>query len=363
MVYPKKAKTWVEISRSALISNIHILQKKIGDCTFMAVVKSNAYGHGLIEIAKIVDKAGIPWFGVDNVDEGIALRRAGIQKKILVLGYTPNNRLNDCIQNGISFVVYNMKTIRKLKSIKTTKKIFVHIPIETGTTRQGVEGDELHALVQEIKKNPKIVIEGVSTHYANIEDTHDTAYATQQLKRYQNALQQLKSQGINPIWKHTAASAAAILFPETLFDMARIGIALYGLRSSERIQLPLKRVLTWKTIIAQIKDVKKNTPVSYGLTERVLRDSRIAVIPIGYWDGFDRKLSSKAYVSIHGKPCKIIGRVCMNMCMVDITNVPRARVDDVVILPTADEMAHIVQTINYEIVTRINPLIQKIIVP
>lgn len=386
-----KNKTWVEISKSALTSNIRAFRRHVGSGTaIMAVVKSNAYGHGLVETAKIAEKAGAAWFGVDNVDEGLMLRRAGISKPILILGYTLDARLADCVENRLSFVVYNLSTVKALRRLKLAplgskpakncKAAFVHLKIETGTSRQGVAGDELRRLVRELKKTPGVVIEGASTHYANIEDTTDSSYAELQLERYRENLEMLKREGVDPPWKHTACSAAAILFPETYFNLARIGIAMYGLWPSketlavakrEKRRLKLKPALVWKTVIAQIKRLPKGTPVSYGLTERTTRPSKVAILPIGYWDGYDRRgMSHVGQVLVRGQRCKVMGRVCMNMCIIDVTDVPGVAIEDEVVLlgrqrreaVTAEEIASKMDTINYEVVTRINPTIKRIVV-
>ncbi len=386
-----KNKTWVEISKDALAHNIQEFKRHVGaETALMAVVKANAYGHGLVETAKIADRSGAAWFGVDNVDEALRLRKNGIRKPILILGYTLNSRLKDCVQNGISFVAYNLETVRALRRLKlkrvgphpakNAKAAFVHIKIETGTTRQGLAGEELRRLVRELKKTPGVVIEGASTHYANIEDTTDSSYAELQLKRYQDGLRVMKSEGIDPPWKHTACSAAAILYPETYFNLARIGIAMYGMWPSketlavakrEKRMISLVPALTWKTVIAQIKTVKKGSPVSYGLTESVTRDSKLAILPVGYWDGYDRRgLSQTGQVLIRGHRCKIVGRICMNMCVVDVTDVKGVRVEDEVVLLgkqksqiiTAEDLAGKIGTINYEVVTRINPQTPRVVV-
>lgn len=390
------SKTWVEISRSALTANVKAFRNHLGNKTgVMAVIKSNAYGHGLVETAKIADAAGAEWFGVDSVDEGIQLRKNGIRKPILILGYTLNSRLKDCVANSLSFVVYNMETVKLLRSLKLKKlgtrpsknalAAYVHLKIETGTSRQGIAGNELRALVRALKKTNGVVIEGASTHYANIEDTTDSSYAELQLKRYHEGLQILRSEGIDPPWKHTACSAAAILFPETYFNLARVGIAMYGLWPSKETHatslasdvagrrkrpLILTPALTWKTVVAQIKHVKKGTPVSYGLTERVSRNARLAILPIGYWDGYDRRgMSNTGQVLIRGQRCKIVGRICMNMCVADVTDVRGVKPEDEVVLLgsqkmeriSAEDIASKMGTINYEVVTRINPLIPRIV--
>jgi len=384
------SKTWVEISRLALTSNIEAFRHHLGEkTTVMAVVKSNAYGHGLVQTAKIADRAGAAWFGVDSVDEGIELRKHGITKPVLVLGYTLSSRVKDCVTHDLSFVVSTMETVRALRALKlkpigprpskNAKAAFVHLKIETGTTRQGMNGEELRSLVRALKKTSGVVIEGASTHYANIEDTTDSSYARLQLKRYREGLEILRSEGIDPPWKHTACSAAAILFPDTHFNLARIGIAMYGLWPSKETHaiatrqkrpISLRPVLTWKTVIGQIKHVKKGTPVSYGLTHRMTRDSVLAILPIGYWDGYDRcGLSNTAEVLVRGHRCPVVGRICMNMCVIDVTDVKGVKTEDEVVLlgsqkgemVPAEDLASKIGTINYEVVTRINPLITRVV--
>lgn len=384
----REAKTWVEVSKRALTHNVRAFCEHLGSSvSVMAVVKSNAYGHGLVESATIAGAAGASWFGVDNIDEALALRKAGIKKPILILGYTLLTRLSDAIQNDVSFVIYNLESVRALKKLSLTGKkgsvAKVHLKIETGTTRQGLEGENLVRLVREIKKVPGILIEGASTHYANIEDTTDSSYAESQLRRFEQNVSLIHNEGIDPPHLHTACSAAAILFPKTHFNLARVGISMYGFWPSKetqavaqsgfighRVTLKLDPALTWKTVIAQIKHVKKGTFVSYGLTERLAHDSVLAVLPVGYWDGYDRELSSVGQVLIRGQRCKIVGRICMNMCLVDVTDVPEARVEDEVVLlgrqgserVTAQDIASKLETIHYEVVTRINPMLPRIIV-
>ena len=215
---------------------------------------------------------------------------------------------------------------------------------------------------------------GASTHYANIEDTTDASYAKSQLRRFEEEITLLHREGIDPPFLHTACSAAAILFPKTHFNLARIGISMYGLWPSKETQkeggIVLTPALAWKTIIAQIKTVPKGASVSYGLTERTTRASTLAILPIGYWDGYDRGLSSIGHVLIRGHICKIIGRVCMNMCVVDVTDLPHVHVEDEVVLLgrqgaeeiSAQDIASKLGTIHYEVVTRINPTVTRKVV-
>jgi alanine racemase len=371
-------KTWVEISKSALVANAKIFKRRAGaSVAVMAVVKSNAYGHGLALVAKTV-QPHLDWFGVDNVDEGLALRKAGIKKSVLILGFTPSWRMQDALRAGLRLTVSTLEQVRAAKSaaMKTSKRGYLHLKVETGTTRQGAELRDLPDIVQTIKSAKNLVLEGLSTHYANIEEATDHDYAAGQLETYGNALDILEAHGLRPDIKHTACTAAALLFPDTYFNLVRVGIGLYGLWPSLETQLDvqakgldieLRPALAWKTTIAQIKDVKRGTPVSYGLTEKMPRTGTVAVLGVGYWDGYDRGLSSIGEVLVRGRKAKILGRVCMNMCMIDVTDIPDVRAEEEVLLlgedgraaVTADDLATKLGTINYEVVTRINPLLPR----
>lgn len=372
-------KVWVEISASALRHNVREIRSHVSPSGVMAVVKANAYGHGILEVAKTIIR-DVDWLGVDNIEEAAILRKNGITKPILIIGYIPLERIRDCATYGCSFVAYNKETLRAIKKLKAKQGSFnIHVKIETGTTRQGLEGEALASFVKEAAKIPSINIEGAYTHYANIEDTTDSSYAMKQLKRFQREIGRIRQLGINVQILHTACSAAAILYPETRFDVTRLGISLYGHWPSKetlavarrvRTKLELKPALTWKTVVAQVKEVPKGTPISYGLTETLSRRSSVAVIPVGYWDGLDRKLSTVGYVLIRGRRCKILGRICMNMTIVDVTDVPTIKLGDEVVLIgaqgkeriSAEDIASKIGTIQYEILTRINPLIERRIV-
>ncbi len=384
-------KTWVEIDQRNIIYNIKQFKKLIGQkVKLMSIVKSNAYGHGLIEVARIAAKNGAHWLGTDSVDEALKIRQAGIKLPVLVLGYTLNSRLKEALNNDISLVIYNIETVRAMSKIRSKNKFKVHIKLETGTSRQGVLPNQVSDLIEIIKNTANIIIEGVTTHYANIEDTTDHAYAQKQLDAFNKIVTEIEASGIDINLKHTACSAATILYPETHFDMVRVGISQYGLWSSKETQalaksnqsgsessiknklakFNLKPALTWKAKIAQIKEIKSGTSVSYGLTEKVTKDSKIAIIPIGYWDGYDRKLSSIGHILIKGQRCKVLGRVCMNMMVIDVSNINNIIVEDEAVILgkqnkeeiTVEEVAQKTGTINYEIITRINPLIPRIVI-
>ncbi len=374
-------KTWVEISKTALVANAKAFVRRVGrGVAVMAVVKSNAYGHGLIGVAKTV-QPHLDWFGVDNVDEGLVLKKAGIRKPVLILGFTPSWRMTEAIRAGLRMTVSTVEQARAAKGAaqKAGRNGFLHLKVETGTTRQGVSLRELPDVLHALQASKAIVIEGVSTHYANIEDATEHTYAAGQLETYQQALRILDARGLTPKVCHTACTAAAILYPDTHFNLVRVGIGLYGLWPSEEtrieagaggLELELQPALGWKTLIAQVKDVKRGTPIGYGLTERMPHDGKIAVLGAGYWDGYDRGLSSVGEALLHGRKAKIMGRVCMNMCMIDVTGIPRTNAGDTVTLlgqdgratVRAEDLAAKLGTISYEIVTRINPTLPRILV-
>ena len=371
-------KTWIEVSRSALRKNIAAILELVKPAKVMAVVKANAYGHGLVETSKAVQDL-TDWFGVDSLDEAAALRKNGIKKPILILGYIHPSDISKCADLKCSFVAYNVDTLKEILKDRSKRQYRIHLKIETGTSRQGLSGTELDAFALKASKMKNVVIEGTYTHFANIEDTTDPSYAMEQIRRFKTELSRLKRLGIIPELIHAASTAGALLYSEARFDMIRLGISLYGCWPSKeahvaakarRVHLDLAPALTWKTIVAQVKQIPRGTPVSYGLTERVTRPSMIAVLPIGYFDGYDRKLSSIGRVLIHGRSCKVLGRVCMNMTVVDVTDVPNVKNGDEVVLLGSQKNASIpvedlaakAGTISYEFLARISQGIERIVV-
>ncbi|HAH04489.1 MAG: Alanine racemase [Parcubacteria group bacterium GW2011_GWA2_43_17] len=374
-----KANAWVEISRSALIHNIRQFKKIIGPrVRLLVAVKANAYGHGLVLISGLVEKNGVDFLGVNSLEEAEILRKNKVKLPLLILGYVRLNELQRLQKlSNVSLTVYNKETIRRLGLLNKTVK--VHLKLETGTARQGILPENLLDFVRYIRRRQNLVIEGLYTHYANIEDTLNHDFAFKQLSLFKQSAKLLSDHHIHIPLLHTACSAAAILYQQTYFDMVRSGISVYGLWSSnetklvaarQRKSLTLKPVLSWKTVVAQIKPVKKGQPVGYGCSERVYRDSQIAVIPVGYWDGFDRGMGSLGNVIVRGQRAKIIGRICMNMFMADVTDIAGVEIEDEVVLIgqqgreeiTANEFAQKLQTINYEVVTRINPCLPRVAV-
>jgi alanine racemase len=372
---------WVEIDRAALLANLRHFRDLVGPTVIvMPVVKSNAYGHGLAEISgALADADRRLWFGVNSLDEGLQLRERGIAKPVIVLGHVPLARLGEAAAADLRLTVYNVETIRALAKLKRSAAVRLHVKLETGTNRQGIDLPGALRIAALIGRTKHLELEGCSTHFANIEDTTSPVYPKAQIARYQKILDALAAKGYRPAINHIACTAATLVFPETHRQLVRLGIGLYGLWPSRETMLSLAErgrrfglapVLAWKTRVAQVKTVAAGSYVGYGCTYRTTRKSRIAVLPVGYYEGYDRKLSNTAHVLIRGRRAPIRGRVCMNLCMADVTDIPGVKLEDEVVLLgaqgreriTAEQLAAWIGTINYEVVTRINHALPRVIV-
>ena len=373
----------VEISRSALVHNIREFRRIVGrKRLFLAVVKANAYGHGLVETSAIAVAEGVDWLGVNSVEEGVALREEGIGVPVLVLGYAPLGVLEEAAARDLRLTVYNRETVRRLAALaaRSGRTVRLHVKVETGTWRQGVVPKDLAAFVRDIRKHQGLVVEGLSSHFANIEDTTKHDYPRLQLDCYRTACRELEAAGVSVPMKHMSCTASTILFQEPEFNLARVGIGLYGLWPSKETYLSsvlekkappsLRPVLSWKARIAQIKKVPSGAFVGYGCTYRTTRPTVLAVIPVGYYDGYDRRLSNAAHVLVKGRRAPVRGRVAMDFFMADVTDIPGVKLEDEATLLGADgreriaaeDLASLAGTIGYEILARINPLIPRIVV-
>jgi len=374
---------WIEIDSSALTHNISQFRWLIGKKRkLLATVKANAYGHGILEVTKVALKAGADWLGVHSIEEGLFLRKKKVDCPILVLGYVSLDELEQAVRYDLRLTVYNPETIGRLIELasRLDRKIRLHVKVETGTHRQGIREEDFFSFVGKILRHPDLILEGLSTHFANIEDTTDHSYARYQLDNFKRICQKLDERGIEIPIKHIASTAAIILFPETYFDMVRIGVGMYGLWPSKetylscilqnRKPIQLKPVLSWKTRIAQIKKIPKGSYVGYGCTFRATRETILAVLPLGYYDGYSRAFSNVSHVIIKGQRAPVRGRVAMDFIMTDVTDIPDVHLEDEAVLLgkdggeiiSADDLAAWSGTINYEIVSRISPLLPRIIV-
>lgn len=337
-------KTWIEISESALRANLALAQAQVSPAQVIPVLKANAYGHGLKLVKHALADANVPFFAVDSLEEARVLRGMDQQAPILVMGYIPLAYLAEALDLRLSFVCSKVETVQALKELTSAERqAHIHLEIETGLHRQGADSKTLEALLRLLESSrDRIVVEGVCTHFANVEEIAVmNQYPMLQEERFLIACDKVRAAGHAPKWRHAACSAAIWLRPTSYLDAVRYGISLYGIWSSEPVragvkerfpQIDLKPVLTWKTLVAEVKTVQSGEPIGYGLTEKVSRETVLAVLPIGYADGFDRGLSSKGEVLIRGQKCRVLGRVCMNMCMVDATDVPGVTLEDEVVI-------------------------------
>ena len=370
---------WIELDREAPDHNVRQLKACGGaDVLFCAVIKSNAYGHGTAQIVELLHSCD--WFAVNSLEEGLELRALGVTKPVLLLGHVPLHRLEEAVRADLRLTVYNTETLTALSKLRSPEPARIHLKVETGTGRQGIKIEDMGVFIDEIVAGGGMVLEGLSTHFANIEDTLNHEYSELQLSVFQKALNILESRKLRPPVIHTACTAATMLFPRTHFSMLRTGIGIYGLWPSRETFISVKMgggpipdlrpVLTWKTRIAQIKVLQEGSFVGYGCTYKTTRRTTMAVLPIGYADGYDRSLGNNAYVLVQGKRAPVIGRVCMNLTMIDITDIEGVALEDEVTLLgrsgnetiSAETMASWAGTINYEIVTRISPLLERRIV-
>jgi alanine racemase len=372
----KGLRTWIEINKAAAENNYKIFRKLIGkNCLLMAVVKSNAYGHGLVDFSQLMQKMGADWLAVDSIVEASALRKAGIRKNILVLGYTLPEKFNEAAKNNISLTISSPAHLEPIKRLKFSRPLKTHLKIDTGMRRQGFLIGEVPTLTKVFKKTGKnLILEGVYTHFAAAKNPAFPSDTLKQIKIFEDAISIFKSEGFNPL-KHASATSGAIIFPQSRYDIVRIGIGLYGLWPSKeteaafRDKINLKPVLSWKTIVGEIKNAAKGERIGYDFTETFLKPTKVAILPVGYWHGYPRALSSIGRVIIRGKLAKVLGRVSMDMISVDISDIKNAKIGDEVIIIgkdgknkiTADDIADLAGTSSYEIISRLNPLIKRII--
>ncbi|TSC89073.1 MAG: alanine racemase [Parcubacteria group bacterium Gr01-1014_3] len=365
-------KVWVEIDKAAAKHNYQKVRSLIDKKTKLwSVVKSNAYGHGLAAFASLINELGADGFCVDSVIEGVKLREQGIRKPILVLGPTFPGLLADAVANDIMITISNFDALDELNKSKFKPKF--HLKLDTGMHRQGFYLDELPEVISTIK-NLKFKIEncltGAYTHFASAKDINYPTFTDLQFAAFRAGIEQLEKAGFKNLIRHCAASGATVIDKKYHLDAVRTGIALYGLWPSKELdvqlsdEIELKPVLSWHALVSEVKDVEVGDYVGYDLTERMVKDGKIAVIPIGYWHGFPRALSGVGEVLINGDKAKVLGRVSMDMIVVDVSDIKCERGDVATLigknLPVY-KMAEKIGASHYELITRINPLIERVV--
>lgn len=351
------------VDLDAIASNIKNIRAKVDkNSGIIGIIKADAYGHGSVETAKVLLDNGADWLAVAVVDEGLNLRKNGITAPILLLGYTPELRLSDVINNGFIQTVYSYDTAKKLSDAASAlgKKAVIHIKIDTGMGRIGYRVNEESAdEIVKISKLPNIDVNGMFTHFSTADEA-DKAYTLEQYNKFVKMNDMLEERGLHIPVKHAANSAAIMDFDNMMFNMVRPGIILYGAYPSDEVKkenLSLSPAMSIKTHVSYVKDVNEGDSISYGRKYIAPSKRRIATIPVGYADGFIRAYSKGGKVLVRGEYAPIVGRICMDQFMVDVTDIDGVEVNDEVVLMgrqgdkeiTADFIASVLDTINYEV--------------
>ncbi len=367
-------RTWIEIDTKAIKANYRFFRKLVPkNVKLCGVVKSNAYGHNITEFAIELEKLGVDMLAVDSLVEGLALRKSRIKTPILVLGYTLPEMFAKAVRKNIALTISSVDGLQTFLKSPHAKKIPIHLKVDTGMHRQGFLLNEQTEVLKILTSTRSINIDGLYTHFASAKDLAQTVFTNMQTAEFEMWSVALHKAGFSPI-VHASATGGIFVFPKAHFDMVRIGIGLYGVAPSDEIsrslslETKLKPVLSWKTIISETKEIPVGSGVGYDLTYRVQRLTRIAVCPVGYWHGYTRALSNTAEVLVLGKRAPVLGRVSMDMIVIDVTDIPKANTGDEVVLVgtsgkvkvTAVELARLSGTSAYEILTRLNPLMKRI---
>jgi len=379
---------WAEIDLGAIAGNLRELRRLTDPrAKVMAVVKADGYGHGACEVARTALAAGAEWLGVARLHEAVRLREAGLAAPLLVLGYTPPEDAERLVEFDLRQSVYSLEAAESYSAAARRRggRIRVHLKIDTGMGRLGLVpaalslspagdrdpvGDDLLRTAQAVARLPGLEAEGIFTHFA-ASDSADKSHARGQLRIFLEVLARLKQGGVEFALRHAANSAAVIDLPESHLDLVRPGIALYGLRPSDEVELSRIRLtpaMTLKSRIIHLKEVPAGTCVSYGMTHRTPAPTVIATIPTGYADGYRRQLSSRGEMLVGGRRVPVVGRVCMDLTMLDVGAVPAPRIEDEVVIfgrqnnaaISADDLALALGTINYEVVCDLTQRVERV---
>lgn len=377
---------WAEINMNAIRENFEAIRAAIGEgVKLCCVVKADGYGHGAVEICRLYHELGVDFLAVSNLDEALELRRAAITEPILILGFTPANRCRDLAKQEIRQAVYSLDYARALSEEceKQGVDVKAHIKLDTGMSRIGFMCQQFprdNDSLEEIKEActlPHIIPEGIFTHFAVADDgARGEDFTLRQYESFSRTVEELEKAGIRFDIRHCSNSGAIMDYPAMRLDMVRAGIILYGYAPSDsmRRQLDLKPAMRLKTLISHVKTIKKGTTVSYGRTFTAERDLRVATVPVGYADGYIRAYAGEGYMFVwdktkkFGKNCKIIGRICMDQTMLDVTDFPEAEVGNVVVVfgngkdgePTAEDIARWGGTISYEVLCAVSKRVPRL---
>jgi len=354
--------TWLEIDLDAISQNIKEIRRLIGEkIELMAVVKGNAYGHDIVEVAKVSLESGANRLAVARIEEGILLREAGIKHPILILGLALSELAEAIVFYDLTPTVSDLEIVKTISdlAIQQNKISKVHIKVDTGMGRIGLLPHQVIDFLKKIRFFKNIEIEGIFTHFS-VADEKDKTYTLNQFNKYEKVLEEIKEEGITIPIKHVGNSATLLDLPQMWLDMVRAGIAIYGLYPSEEVKktISLLPAQTFKTRIIYLKELSGEEDIGYGRTYTTRGKTWVATLPVGYADGYNRLLSNRGVVLVKGKRAPVIGRVCMDQLMIDVSSIPDVQVGEEVVLwgkqnheeITVEEIAKTIGTINYEVV-------------
>nr|WP_303787436.1 alanine racemase [Ruminococcus bromii] len=373
-------RTWAEISLNAIEHTYNVIRNKVADDTKVCcVIKADGYGHGAVELSQIYEKLGADFFAVSNIDEGIEIRKSGSKLPIVILGYTPVSEAENLAEYDISQAVFSLEYAKELseKCVEEDCICKMHIKVDSGMSRIGFMCQEFprdEYSIEEICEAcclPNLEVEGLFTHFCvSDEDAEGREFTNKQYENFIHVRDSLKKRGVDISVVHCSNSGAIEDYPETCCDMVRAGIILYGLAPSSKLadRLDLVPAMTLKTVVAFVKEVQKGATISYGRTFTADRKMKIATVPIGYADGFIRQNAKDGYMMVNGKKAKIVGRICMDQTMLDVTDIEDVKTGDEVVVfgtgengePTADSLAKNTGTINYETVCLVGKRVPRI---
>lgn len=373
-------RTWAEISLNAIEHNYNVIRNKVADDTKVCcVIKADGYGHGAVELSQIYEKLGADFFAVSNIDEGIEIRKSGSKLPIVILGYTPVSEAKNLAAYNISQAVFSLEYAKELseKCVEEDCICKMHIKVDSGMSRIGFMCQEFprdEYSIEEICEAcclPNLEVEGLFTHFCvSDEDAEGREFTNKQYENFIHVRDSLKKRGVDISVVHCSNSGAIEDYPETCCDMVRAGIILYGLAPSSKLadRLDLVPAMTLKTVVAFVKEVQKGATISYGRTFTADRKMKIATVPIGYADGFIRQNAKDGYMMVNEKKAKIVGRICMDQTMLDVTDIEDVKTGDEVVVfgtgengePTADSLAENTGTINYETVCLVGKRVPRI---
>lgn len=358
----------VVVSAQAIRHNLHAYQNKYRHLSFAPVLKANAYGHGLVQVGKIVDAENIPFIMVDSYYEAFVLRREGIKKKLLLLGYNTPEQVLDKPLKDVSICITSLDQLKKFVSVLKRAQNF-HLKVDTGMNRQGLSTEEIPQAIQLIQSNPYFIVEGLATHFAEA-DGETTDFTDAQIAVWNDTVDMYSKQFNSLKFTHAGASAGAGHSQKFKANVNRLGIALYGFNTSPHEDLQLQPALEMYTVISGVKKTEPGQKVGYGTTFEVKRPSQLATIPVGYYEGVDRRLSNLGSLLVKDVPCPIVGRVSMNITTIDVTGVPQAQLDTEVKVISANpqdqnsiqEMAKLCHTIPYDLLVHIPGYLRRVVV-